>query len=200
MELTRLSAADYRRTPWKNGGGVTVDIADEYAPGAEPGGWAGIIWRFGRTRIERPSPFSDLSGNDRILAVVAGRGLVLRPAGRPPLKVREPFRPVRFPGEWAIESELEDGPVEVVNLIGDRAKVAIDLIFVAGRESVPVGPGVWVFYAPSNRVELAIADERLALAPGDAVVLRGAGSSDRVLLNGVAAIATIQGCERISVD
>jgi environmental stress-induced protein Ves len=52
----RLGPADYRRTPWKNGGGVTIDIAGAFAPGAEPGGWSGMIWRLGRTRIEHP-PF-----------------------------------------------------------------------------------------------------------------------------------------------
>ena len=31
--ITRLDPKTYRRTPWKNGGGVTVDIADAYAAG-----------------------------------------------------------------------------------------------------------------------------------------------------------------------
>ena len=30
MAITRLDPATYRRTPWKNGGGVAVDIADAY--------------------------------------------------------------------------------------------------------------------------------------------------------------------------
>jgi hypothetical protein len=129
--FTFLDPANYRRTPWKNGGGVTIDIAGAYRPGADPAGWDGMIWRFGRTRIERPGPFSDLSGYDRILAVVDGRGLVLHPAGRAPLDAREPFAPVRFPGEWKIASELTQGPVGVVNLIADRASCAIDLAFPA---------------------------------------------------------------------
>jgi environmental stress-induced protein Ves len=192
MELTRVRAASYRRTPWKNGGGVTIDIADEYAPGAEPGGWAGMIWRFGRTRIERSGPFSDLSGNDRILAVVAGTGLVLRPEGQPPLDVREPFRPVRFPGEWAIESELEEGPVEVLNLIGARAKVAIDLTFVAAGGRVPLGSGVWVLYAPVGEAELRLEDQRLAIPSDDAVVLRDSALEDGLVLNGRVALARIR--------
>jgi environmental stress-induced protein Ves len=192
MVLTHLPAASYRRTPWKNGGGVTIDIADEYAPGAQPGGWAGMVWRFGRTRIERPGPFSDLSGNDRLLAVIAGTGLVLRPEGQPPLDVREPFRPVRFPGEWAIESELEDGPVEVLNLIGDRSKVATDLTFVAAGERVPLGPGVWVLHAPMDEAELRLEDRRLAIPSGDAAVLRDSASGAALVLNGLVAVARIR--------
>jgi len=35
MDIMRLDPAAYRRTPWKNGGGITIDIADAYAPGAD---------------------------------------------------------------------------------------------------------------------------------------------------------------------
>lgn len=124
-----LDPAGYRRTPWKNGGGITIDIAGEHRPGADPAGWDGMVWRFGRTRIERPGPFSDLSGYDRILAVVEGSGLVLHPDGHAPLDVRAPFASVRFPGELKIASELTQGPVGVLNLIAERTQCTIDLSF-----------------------------------------------------------------------
>lgn len=127
--FTVLDPAGYRRTPWKNGGGVTIDIADAYRSGAAAGGWEGMLWRFGRTRIERPGPFSDLSGYDRILAVVEGSGLVLHPKFRAPIEVHAPFVPAHFPGEWAITSELTAGPVGVLNLMADRLLYKIDLVF-----------------------------------------------------------------------
>lgn len=126
-----LDPAGYRRTPWKNGGGVTIDIAAAYRPGAAAGGWDGMLWRFGRTRIEQPGPFSDLSGYDRILAVVEGSGLVLHPKFRAPIEVHAPFVPAHFPGEWAITSELTAGPVGVLNLKADRLLFKIDLAFPA---------------------------------------------------------------------
>lgn len=134
--LTLLDPANYRRTPWKNGGGVTIDIAGEHRPEADPAGWDSMIWRFGRTRIERPGPFSDLSGYDRILAVVEGSGLVLHPKGQAALDARRPFQPVRFPGEWAIASELTEGPVGVINLLADRKLCAIDLTFPNAGTSI----------------------------------------------------------------
>ncbi len=76
--IVRLDPKAYRRTPWKNGGGVTIDIADDHTPGSAPGSWSGMLWRFGHTRILEPAPFSDLSRFDRILTVIGGRGLVLR--------------------------------------------------------------------------------------------------------------------------
>ncbi len=139
--LTILDPAGHRRTPWKNGGGVTIDIAGAHRPGADPAGWEGMIWRFGRTRIEQPGPFSDLSGCDRILSVIEGRGLLLHPNGRATLDARAPFRPVRFAGEWAIASELTEGPVGVLNLLADRALCAIDLVFPSegARAALPEG-------------------------------------------------------------
>ncbi|MGE0735455.1 MAG: HutD family protein [Alphaproteobacteria bacterium] len=145
--LRLLAPGQYRRTPWKNGGGVTVDIADAYRDGIASPGWDGMLWRFGHTRIERNGPFSDLSGFDRLLAVIDGSGLVLHPAGAQALDVRAPFRPVRFPGEWAIVSELTSGAVGVLNLMADRQGFEIDLEFVRGRRVVAAKAGIYLAYA-----------------------------------------------------
>jgi environmental stress-induced protein Ves len=192
IELTVLDPASYRRTPWKNGGGVTVDIADEYVAGAEPGGWTGMVWRLGRTRIETPAPFSDLSGNDRILSVIGGRGLVLRPEGEAPLDAREPFRPVRFPGEWAITSELENGPVAVLNLMADRSRVDIGVAFLAASDELPLALGLWVLYAPATATELTIGDRSLALPQDGAVVVRSDAPVHLTHSAGPLAVASIR--------
>ena len=167
--IRRIGAAQYRRTPWKNGGGVTIDIAGEYLPGAEEGGWSGLVWRVGRTRIDVPAPFSDLSGTERILTVIAGRGLLLQVIGGEALDVREPFRPVRFPGDWAIRSVLEDGPVEVLNLIADRRLAAIEVQFPAEGAVAAVGTGDIVLYAPDEAASVTIDGEILDVPGGDAV-------------------------------
>jgi environmental stress-induced protein Ves len=136
--ITLLTPSQYRSTPWKNGGGITVDIADH-----------GDTWRFGRTPITTAGPFSDYTGFDRVQVLVAGRGLVLdTPGGE--IDVRTPFRPVRFAGETKIVSRLEAGPVEVVNLIGARAEVRVDLRVLEAGKSVTVGKGIHFAYAPTE--------------------------------------------------
>src|SRR4029453_7795930 len=121
-KVTPLDPERYLRTPWKNGGGIPVDIAFE-----------GDVWRFSRTPITVAGAFSDYTGFDRLQVLVAGSGLVLQtPAGE--IDGRRPFRPVRFAGETPIVSRLESGPVEVVNLLGDRSRVDIDLaVLEAGQ-------------------------------------------------------------------
>jgi uncharacterized protein len=148
MTITRLDPAHYVTTPWKNGGGVTVDIAVVTDND-------GDVWRFGRTPIVAPGSFSDYSGFDRVQVLVAGSGLVLKtPDGE--IDVREPFRPVRFAGETPIVSRLESGPVEVVNLIGNRTKVRIDIrVLEAGRDLI-LGSGTHIAYAPGETATIDV--------------------------------------------
>lgn len=135
------------RTPWKNGGGVTVDIAFE-----------GDVWRFSRTPITQAGPFSDYTGFDRRQVLISGRGLVLQtPTGE--IDVRRPFQPVRFAGETPIVSRLEAGPVEVINLMGERSRVALDLVVLEAGRSRPLGPGIHIAYCPAGRAIVRVAGE-----------------------------------------
>ena len=87
--------------------------------------------------------------------LVTGRGLVLdTPDGE--IDVRRPFRPVRFAGETPIVSRLEAGPVEVVNLIGDRRHVRIDLAVLEAGRTQRLGPGVNIAYCPAGRAALRL--------------------------------------------
>ena len=189
--FTRLDPATYRSTPWKNGGGITVDIDDKYRPGAAPGGWEGLVWRFGRTRIERPAPFSDLSGIDRLLAVIGGRGLVLRAADGRAFEAREPFRPVRFDGGTPIVSELEAGPVEVLNLMGTRSEAEIDFVFLIQGASHSFRPGTLVAHAPIGEAALRVGGEEVTLARDAALRVESGSELRAEHLSGTVALAWI---------
>lgn len=169
--ITRLDPSQYRRTPWKNGGGVTVDIAEQDG-----------VWRFGRTPITVAGPFSDYAGFDRLQILVAGRGLVLdTPDGE--IDVRRPLEPVRFAGETRITSRLEAGPVEVVNLIGARAKVRIALDVLRAGDTLSVEPGTHLAYAAQGTAALEIdgtphrlaADHALRAEASGPTVVKGIG-------------------------
>ena len=168
IQITALDPASYRHMPWKNGGGVTIDIAVSMLPGFAAGGWEGIVWRFSRTAIVTPGAFSDLSGYERELALVAGEGLVLEtPDGE--IDVRQAFSPVRFAGETGIVSRLEAGPVEVVNLIGERSRVSIDLNCLAGGATIACPTGAHIIYAATSSCELSINGNACEIAAGHAV-------------------------------
>jgi environmental stress-induced protein Ves len=123
---------------------VSVDIASD-----------GDVWRFGRTPITTAGPFSDYTGFDRMQVLVAGSGLVLEtPDGE--IDVRRPFKPVRFAGETRITSRLEAGPVEAVNLMGDRSRVHIDLAVLNAGETRRLGPGVHIAYCPAGQAAVRL--------------------------------------------
>jgi uncharacterized protein len=176
--ITPIDPKDYQRTPWKNGGGVTVDIAGD------------ADWRFGRTPITAPGPFSDYTGFNRAQVLVAGRGLVLEsPAGE--IDVRVPFRPVTFAGETPIASRLEAGPVEVVNLIGDRARVVIDLQVLRAGASLGRSTGIHLVYAADGPVALAIDGEPHRLAADHALRIDGTGPTMIVCTMGILLIGSV---------
>lgn len=168
-----------------------MDIAGAYRPGAAPGGWHGMLWRFGRTRIERPGPFSDLAGFDRILAVIDGEGLVLHPRGRAPLDVRTAFRPVRFAGEWPIESALTAGPVGVINLIADRSRYAIDMVF-PDEGSIAALPAGHIVVHALHGAAVTVGGRDLALAPDAALAFDSAVAVPLEVLRGRVALASLQ--------
>ncbi|MFY8040167.1 MAG: HutD family protein [Bosea sp. (in: a-proteobacteria)] len=198
--ITLLSPAGYRRFPWKNGGGVTVDIAAERLDGYPEGGWQGLVWRFGRTTIPAPGPFSDLAGFDRCQVVIGGAGLLLvTPEGE--IDLRQPFQPVRYRGELPITSRLEQGPVEVVNLIADRTRVAIDLAVLQAGESLSLPPGCHLVHAPIMPAALRLGPQAglsggtealaIALAPDHAARIILAGSADLHCEAGPCLVASI---------
>jgi uncharacterized protein len=190
IQVTALDPAGYRHTPWKNGGGVTIDIAVSMLPGFAPGSWEGMAWRFSRTAIVTPGPFSDLSGYDRRLALVSGQGLVLgTPVGE--IDVRQPFRPVRFAGETSIVSRLEAGPVEVVNLIGDRSRVSIELSCLPDGATISCPAGTHIIYAAAASCELSINGNACEIATGHATRIDAGDSITIASRLGTAIVAGI---------
>ena len=170
--ITSLSPAGYRRVPWKNGGGVTVDIAFD-----------GEIWRFSRTPITTAGPFSDYSGYDRLQVLVAGNGLVLEtPDGE--IDLRRPFQPVRFTGETPITSRLEAGPVEVVNLLGERARVRLDLAVMAAGDTERLGPGLHFAYCPAGQAVLRLSGKDHELAADETLRIEDAEGALATLVAG----------------
>ena len=59
--------------PWKNGAGLTREIAS--APAAD--GAEGFAWRFSVAEVEQEAPFSRFPGVDRCIVLLRGAGLRL---------------------------------------------------------------------------------------------------------------------------
>jgi environmental stress-induced protein Ves len=105
--------------------------------------------------------------------LVASSGLVLEtPDGQ--IDVRRPFKPVRFAGETTIMSRLEAGPVEVMNLMGDRSRVQIDLAVLRAGETRNLGPGLHIAYCPAGPARLRLQGEEHAFRADGGLRIEGA--------------------------
>ncbi|PWJ86097.1 hypothetical protein C8D77_12435 [Mesorhizobium loti] len=114
-----LRAAEYRSMPWKNGGGVTTEIA------VSPTG-AGLDdfgWRVSMARVELSGPFSQFAGIDRTLAVLEGDGIVLEIAGYPPTSINRVTDPFSFPADVQTSAALIGGPITDLNVMTRRSRM-----------------------------------------------------------------------------
>ena len=111
-----LRAADYRRMPWKNGGGVTTEIA-VFPEGA---GLDAFEWRLSMATVSSDGPFSLFPGVDRTLAVLEGEGIVLSVDGLPGETVARMSTPFAFPADRPASALLISGPITDLNVMTKR--------------------------------------------------------------------------------
>ena len=57
---------------------------------------------------------------------------------------------MRFAGETPIVSRLEAGPVEVINLMGERRRVQLDLAVLEAGWQQRLGPGIHIADRPAG--------------------------------------------------
>ncbi|MEU1126263.1 HutD family protein [Streptomyces sp. NPDC005899] len=120
-----LRAADREATFWRNGGGVTREIA---ASGAAGGAFD---WRVSLADVTADGPFSSFPGIDRTLTVVEGEGMDLLVDGEHHI-VDEPLWPHDFPGDRETYGHLLHGPVVNLNVMYRRDRVPASTAVVRG--------------------------------------------------------------------
>jgi uncharacterized protein len=130
-----IRGADLVGAPWKNGGGVTREIA------AVPPGAAldAFIWRVSIADVAQAGPFSRFAEIDRTLVLLSGAGMLLdetREAGGAQVHaLTQPLDVARFAGESAIDARLVDGATRDFNLMVRRgaASGALEIWQSEGR-------------------------------------------------------------------
>lgn len=191
MKATLLKSEHYTRSPWKNGGGVFTDIADAHRPGAAVNDWDSLLWRFASTPIVAPGPFSHMPGIDRLQMVVGGRGLVLKSPTQE-FDEREPFTTVRFTGEMEIVTELEAGPVEVVNLMARRGAAEIELgaLQEPGERLLPAA--THLLYAAQGDCNVHLDGQDFAISHENTLKVELTAASTLALVSGLAVLGSIK--------
>jgi len=126
-----LRAADRWPQPWRNGGGVTFEVARRAAP---PQSVVEFLWRVSVARVESAGPFSSFAGYERLIAVIEGSGMQLTGVAPQSIALR-PFEPFCFDGGASVTGALPAGPVSDLNVIFDPRHCTARLSIVAGELS-----------------------------------------------------------------
>ena len=181
-----LRAADRIAIPWKNGGGLTREVA-VHPPGS---GLAGFDWRVSIAEVRTRGPFSSFPGVDRCLAVLEGT-LSLAISGRDVLTLRADTPPVHFPGEAAVSAEPLGEAVADLNVMTRRGRCGAHMSRTVVRGAAPLRfrPGTALVVAvagltlqhDAGEQELATFDAALLEGPGECEV-RSAGAHCAVWL------------------
>jgi hypothetical protein len=118
--VTLIRGADLVAAPWKNGGGVTREVAAF----PEQAGMDAFVWRVSVADVAQAGPFSRFEGIDRTLVLLAGAGMVLdETVGAQVLKshaLAQSLDIARFEGEVHIDARLIDGATRDFNLMVRR--------------------------------------------------------------------------------
>ncbi|MEU3065170.1 HutD family protein [Streptomyces subrutilus] len=113
-----LRAADRTASAWKNGGGVTREVAAR----PEGAGPDAFVWRVSLAEVAADGPFSAFPGVDRTLALAEGAGMELTVGGVRRV-VAERFVPRHFAGDEPTACRLLSGPVVNFNVMYRRDAV-----------------------------------------------------------------------------
>jgi environmental stress-induced protein Ves len=124
VPMRRLTPRDYRRMPWRNGGGTTTEIA--IAPEGASVSGERFLYRVSIADVATDGPFSRFEGYDRHIMLLAGAGMTLECGEHGRIELRR-FEPRAFAGDWAIVGALVAGPVRDFNLMVDRTRATSTL-------------------------------------------------------------------------
>lgn len=166
--VSHLAARDFRRQPWKNGGGTTTEIA-AYPAGSRP------LWRVSIAEVTRDGPFSDFSGYERTIMMLEGAGMVLAFAGREPQRIERPLRPFTFDGAWKCDCTLLGGPVRDMNLMVDReaARGSIEVLWPRAAMARNVRADWTLVYVVAGTGTFTLGEAAYRVRTGEALRIDG---------------------------
>jgi environmental stress-induced protein Ves/predicted GIY-YIG superfamily endonuclease len=171
--LTRLPPSSYRDMPWKNGRGVTTEIA------RRPEGDGPFDWRVSTAAVVDTGPFSPFPGLDRVLVVLEGEGLSLTHDGGEPVTL-PPLEPHAFRGEAMTTGGPTGGPVRDFNVLWrrDHVRAAVSVVRSASTMALKA---TTLFYAVAGGAAVIVPGHEARLAEGETLLAETDTESAAVL-------------------
>ena len=187
MTVEILRAADRTPTPWKNGGGLTWEIA-AFPDGAN---LAGFDWRMSMASVAAGGPFSTFPGVDQLMLVLDGV-LELEIAGAGRLRLDAASAAAEFPGDADVRALAPGAPVTDLNVMVRRGRftASLERRQIAGAAAVVCQDVTLIVCRAPGEVQMGA--ERFDLGPDDVIRVDATrGALVRLRLTGEVAIAHV---------
>ena len=191
-----LRASDYKQMPWKNGGGVTTEIA--VAP--VDAGVGDFNWRISMAKVGADGAFSSFENVDRILTILDGQGMHLDVAGMTPVRLTAASEPFAFPGDVPTSATLVAGSITDLNVMTRRGgwTSTVEKLTVQGALAVTADANVSIIFCCGGSLE--IPDHQSVLDKHDALFIDAANGIAAISIRGSAEILIIRLSQNSSVS
>jgi environmental stress-induced protein Ves len=140
-------------TPWKNGGGITRELAC-FPHGA---GLDDFVWRASIADVGQSGPFSHFPGVERVIMLLAGDGMQLQFEDGARHDLTAPLQPLRFHGEAHVNATLAGAPSQDFNLMLRRELASGEIVvWHAGAAIGDIAPqdGFVLFHCAAGEWQL----------------------------------------------
>ncbi|MES5098558.1 HutD family protein [Agrobacterium sp. BA1120] len=162
-----LRASDYKRMPWKNGKGETVEIA-VFPSNAS---LDDFDWRISMAAVVEDGAFSTFENVDRTLIVLDGEGILLSVEGSDPVELQPDSPPHSFAADAPTTAMLLGGPITDLNIMTRRGKATCSVTRQPSGPVEAVNIGVTLVFA----LNACKKDGLEFLAPTDCLLLTAGG-------------------------
>jgi uncharacterized protein len=159
MTVSLIHGAQLAASPWKNGGGITREVAV-----------CENAWRASIADIDRDGPFSRFPGIDRVLVLLDGAQLMLGDR-----VIAQPLDTAHFAGEDAIDARLGSGPVRVFNVMTHRGAASARIDVWRASERRIVDADTLLLHCVQDAADVCIAGTRMRLTKLDTLRIDARG-------------------------
>jgi environmental stress-induced protein Ves len=120
--MTPIDVSALPATPWKNGGGMTRNLAIS-PPGAD---FETFAWRVSIAEVVSSGEFSPFPGVDRTIILLDGAGMILE-LNQQSVPLITPFDPLSFSGDDVVHYRLVNGATRDFNVMTRRGRARADV-------------------------------------------------------------------------
>lgn len=172
MTLHLVRLCDVVPVPWRNGGGVTRELAVSPTDGE----WN---WRMSVAEVEASGPFSRFEGIDRWFAVLEGAGVQLDVQGKTH-RLTQASAPFYFDGGESTQCTLVDGRTQDFNLMVRRGSTPARMLHIHSSKNFVVdAPKIIAVFALKTEATVQF-DSKLARMPPQSLAWASVPAGTRV--------------------